>query len=114
MRRLFNNLLLLFSLFLLSVTLFSCNEIIQGAVENALDDGKPKIISTWEDEKVNAKIVFFDDKTVIYGSNIFTYEGSPTKKEGTVTIYDGERVFDKWEIWQDYATGLEHNFTRVE
>ena len=112
MKRLFNNFLLLLSL--LSVTLFSCDEIIQGAVEAALDDGKPKIISTWEDEKVNAKVVFYDDETVIYGSNIFTYEGSPTAKSGTVTIYEAARVFDKWTIWQDHATGLERNFTRVE
>ncbi len=112
MKRLFNNFLLLFSL--LSVMLFSCDEIIQGAIEDALDDGKAKIISTWEDEKVNAQVVFYDDETVIYGSNIFTYEGSPTAKSGTVTIYEEERVFDKWKIWQDHATGLERNFTRVE
>lgn len=100
-------------LFLLSAALFSCNEIIQGAIEDALDDGKPKIVSTWEDDKVNAQIVFFDDETVIYGSNTFTYRGNPNTKSGTLTIYDGERVFDKWESWQDHATGSEHEFTRV-
>ena len=114
MRRKLNNFLLFLLLSLLSVTLFSCDELIQAAIEDATDNGEPKIVSTWEDPKVKAKVIFYEDMTVSYSDRSLTYEGKPTEKSGTVTIYDGERVFDKWVIWRDSATGLEHNFTRVE
>ena len=100
---------------LFSLALVSCQELFQAAIEQSIesivDDGKPKVISVWRDDKAKADISFYDNKEVLYGSGVYTYTGDPTQSSGTIEILVNGSLLEKWTITGDNAVGSEPNRT---
>ena len=115
-----NKITLLIAVIFFSLALSSCQELLQAAIEQSVDsitdDGKPKVVSVWQDDKAKADISFYDNKEVAYGSGVYTYTGDPTQSSGTIEILVNGSLLEKWTITGDNAVGTEPNrtYTRIK